>query len=218
MDVEALRDLWEEDLARAAAADPGYGSEAQLARAMGSAPIPILEVSPARTWLWSDLHLSDRAVVVTGREQFGGDVVRMNRHLLREWRRRVGPDDTILCLGDVAHPDAWRDPRLVLDVRACPGRRVLVLGNHDLGHRQDLRDVGFVEQHLAVLCDTDPVLALTHMPLRRVPLGAVNVHGHVHGGRSAAAPTARHLNAVVDRTDFAPVSLAEVLELAAALC
>ena len=42
------------------------------------------------------------------------------------------PDDTIICLGDVAHPDAWRDRRLVLDIRDCPGKRVLVLGNHDL--------------------------------------------------------------------------------------
>ena len=55
----------------------------------------------------------------------------MNRHLLAEWRRLVGPDDTIICLGDVAHPDAWRDPRLMLDLRGCPGHRVLVLGNHD---------------------------------------------------------------------------------------
>ena len=55
----------------------------------------------------------------------------MNRHLLREWSRRVHADDTIICLGDVAHPEAWRDRRLVLDVRNCPGERVLVLGNHD---------------------------------------------------------------------------------------
>ena len=30
----------------------------------------------------------------------------MNRHLLSEWSRRVHADDTIICLGDVAHPDA----------------------------------------------------------------------------------------------------------------
>ena len=37
----------------------------------------------------------------------------MNHHLLREWTRRVHADDTIICLGDVAHLDAWRDRRLV---------------------------------------------------------------------------------------------------------
>ena len=30
----------------------------------------------------------------------------MNRQLLREWSRRVHAADTIICLGDVAHPDA----------------------------------------------------------------------------------------------------------------
>ena len=55
----------------------------------------------------------------------------MNRHLLREWSRRVHAADTIICLGDVAHPDAWRDRHLVLDVRNCPGERILVLRNHD---------------------------------------------------------------------------------------
>ena len=44
--------------------------------------------------------------------------------------------------------------------------------------------------------------------------GAVNVHGYVHGRRSAPPATSRHLNVAVDRTDYAPVSLAEVLELA----
>jgi hypothetical protein len=35
--------------------------------------------------------------------------------------RRVSADDTITCLGDLAHPDAWRGARLMLDVAECPG-------------------------------------------------------------------------------------------------
>ena len=40
-------------------------------------------------------------------------------------------------------------------LRRCPGRRLLVLGNHDVGDRERLRDVGFVDQQ-ATLCATDP--------------------------------------------------------------
>ena len=78
----------------------------------------------------------------------------------------------------------------MLDVRNCPGRRVLILGNHDVKDTEALRDAGFVEQHAAALCATEPALALTHMPLRRVPLTAINVHGHLHGvpAPSPAAP------------------------------
>ncbi|MCY3818917.1 MAG: hypothetical protein OXH52_06070 [Gammaproteobacteria bacterium] len=54
------------------------------------------------------------------------------------------PDETIICRGDVAHPDAWRNRRVVLEVRNCPGKRLLVLGNHDtIPTPGGLRDAGF---------------------------------------------------------------------------
>ena len=125
--------IWETDLELEAPADAGSGAgaEAQLARAMQGAAIPIIETPPERTWIWSDLHLDDRSVLFSWDRPFAY-VEQMNHHLLREWRRRVRPGDTIICLGDVAHPDAWRNRRLVLDVRGCPGQRLLILGNHDL--------------------------------------------------------------------------------------
>ena len=55
----------------------------------------------------------------------------MNHHLLREWRRRERSDDTIIRLDDVAHPDAWRDRRLVLEFETARVS-VLVLVNHDV--------------------------------------------------------------------------------------
>ena len=211
LEAEALRDLWETDLELEAPADAGSGAgaEAQLARAMQGAAIPIIETPPERTWIWSDLHLDDRSVLFSWDRPFAY-VEQMNHHLLREWRRRVRPGDTIICLGDVVHPDAWRNRRLVLDVRGCPGQRLLILGNHDLD-TEALHDAGFTEQHVAALCATDPPLALSHLPLRRVSPTAVNVHGHLHGGE---VPTGRHINVSVERTDYAPVGLTWVLELA----
>ena len=128
-DVEDLRALWEIDL-ELAGSDQG--------------PIPIITTVAEKTWVWSDLHLGDRGALQAFDRPFG-DVDQMNRHVLREWRRRVRSDDTIICLGDVAHPDAWRDRRLVLDIQDCPGKRVLVLGNHDL-NRAALREAGFATQ------------------------------------------------------------------------
>ena len=70
------------------------------------------------------------------------DVDEMNRHLLQEWSLRVREDATIICLGDVAHPNAWTDRRLMLDVRNCPGKRMLAIGNHDHDGRR-LQEEGF---------------------------------------------------------------------------
>ena len=115
----------------------------------------------------------------------------MDEHLLHEWRRRVQAGDTVICLGDVAHPAAWRHRSMVLDLRECPGERLLILGNHDVYDTEALREAGFTDQCTSALCATEPPLALTHVPLRRVPPTAINVHGHLHGA-PAPAPTPRH--------------------------
>ncbi len=89
---------------------------------------------------------------------------------------------------------------------------MLVFGNHDVHARGELAAPGFDQQDAAVVCDTDPVLVLTHSPLRRVPPNAVNVHGHLHGPPGL---TSRHLNVSVERTGYRPVPLTEVLSDAA---
>ena len=130
------------------------------------------------------------------------DVERMNRHLLREWTSRVRSDDTIIWVGDVAHPDAWDDRRLVLDIRNCPGERVLILGNHA---------AGFTTQYSLAVCATDPPLVLSHYPLHHLPVGATNVHGHLH---NRFEPTAWHINLAVEGTGYSPVGLVWVLDKA----
>ena len=207
--AEAVRDLWEAELELESPATTQTSEETRLATLMQEAPIPIISSPPERTWIWSDLHLADRAVLAAWNRPFR-NIDEMNRHLLREWSRRVHADDTIICLGDVAHPDAWHDRRLVLDVRNCPGGRVLVLGNHD-HDTEGLHDAGFGTMCVAALYASDPPLALSHLPLRRVPPTAVNVHGHIHRGK---APSRRHFNVSVERTDYAPVGLTWVLEQA----
>ena len=156
-DLEVVRDLLEFDLELA-------GSH--------QGPIPVITSPPEKTWIWSDLHLGDRSVLFAFDRPFH-DVDRMNGGAA------YGSDDTIICLGDVAHPDAWDDRRLVLDIQNCPGERVLILGNHDLD-REALREAGFTTQYSLALCATDPPLVLSHYPLHHLPVGAMNVHGHLH--------------------------------------
>ena len=64
---------------------------------------------------------------------------------------------------------------------------------------------------VAALYASDPPLALSHLPLQRVPPTAVNVHGHIH---AAEAPSLHHFNVSVERTDYAPVGLTWVLDQA----
>ena len=47
-----------------AATGNGAGADAQLARAMQGAAIPITETTPERTWIWAHLHLADRSILL----------------------------------------------------------------------------------------------------------------------------------------------------------
>ena len=146
-DIDGLARYWESELALAGSRETR---------------VPTIASPIGRTWIWSDLHPGDRGPLEAFDRPFA-DVPAMNRHLLARWCRRVQPGDTIICLGDVAHPDAWRDRRLVLDLRACPGERILILGDHDTDLRA-LAEAGFATQHRQALSEAEPTLALSHEP------------------------------------------------------
>ena len=82
------------------------------------------------------------------------------------------------------------------------------MGNHDVGQSDELDQAGFTERHWALLLDTDPLAALTHAPLKRRPIPAVNIHGHLHGAEDSSS---RHANVSVERTDYRPVRLSDML-------
>ena len=98
----------------------------------------------------------------------------------------------------------------MLDIRNCPGERVLILGNHDR-NREALRAAGFTTQYSLAVCATDPPLVLSHYPLQHLPVGAMNVHGHLH---NRFEPSAWHINLAVEGTGYSPVGLVWVLDKA----
>lgn len=98
----------------------------------------------------------------------------------------------------------------MLDIRNCPGERVLILGNHDR-NRDALRAAGFTKQYALAVCATDPPLVLSHYPLHHLPAGTMNVHGHLH---NQFEPIAWHSNPAVEGTGYSPVGLVWVLDKA----
>ena len=160
------------------------------------ARIPIIETAPETKWSWSDLHLADRdaAYLEPPIPDHPGD----DRHLPRSWSRRVRADDAIIFLGDVDHPDAWRDRRLILDFGQLPGQAPA--GAREPRPRPPgAADAGFDTMCTAALCLTNPPLPLSHVARRKVPTRAVNIRRYLHG---AEAPTSPHINVSVERTDY----------------
>ena len=108
----------------------------------------VLESPDDRTWVWSDLHLGHGNIIDYQRRPFDG-LGQMNEALWAAWHSTVGPDDTLVCVGDFAMASALCEATWAR-VRGAPGRsKILVVGNHDLSGQGRLRGRG-VSPHQGV--------------------------------------------------------------------
>ena len=163
-----------------------------------------------QTWLWSDLHLHHDNIIRYCDRPFKA-VGEMNDVIMGAWKGAVSPRDTMLCLGDVALAGA-SNAQHVTTIRAMPGYKVLVRGNHDFTRRGRALETGFDRVEMALVIEGDPRLILTHIPLDDVPAGSVNVHGHVHNNEGQTGP---YINVCVEQIGYCPISLDDVRRLAA---
>ncbi len=164
-------------------------------------------------WLWSDLHLGHENIIRYCARPFA-HAKEMDTALYHAWRRTVGPDDIMLCMGDIAMGGAVAE-RTWRRIEALPGRKILVIGNHDLTSGGRLRVAGFdLVCSLALLRNEDPPLIFTHMPLDAPPSGHVNIHGHLHNQKPLAGP---YINVAVEQLGYQPLALADARRLATAL-
>ena len=174
-------------------------------------PGTLRERDHAALWLWSDLHLGHALTIrVFGRPYATPE--EMDDALYGAWRRVVDPGDTVVILGDVSI--GGLSGRQLKRFRAAPGRKVLVLGNHEFDGSVGGHVAGFDEVYSTLYLPGSPELLLTHLPLRDVPAGCVNVHGHVH---MRAPSGTRHVNVAVEQTRYRPTPLPAVRRLAASL-
>ena len=125
---------------------------------------------PAIDWLITDTHFfHDRVVEFTGRPDDYVDVIMASlRHL-------VASQDTLYHLGDVIF---YRYERLKEMLDSVPGKKFLVMGNHDRKSRGWYCRNGFDGAFNAIQLGD---VLLTHRPVRPLPVGVrLNVHGHFH--------------------------------------
>ncbi len=169
----------------------------------------------ARLWIWSDLHFDDERIRRHAKRPFP-TIRTMNWALRDRWREAVAPHDTVVCAGDLG---GRRNifGRLKPPCANLPGRKVVVLGNHDFTRfRWRERPLGTDASVMTLVIDTDPPLLVAHVPLVVVPDGCVNVHGHHHDFR--ALETGPWINVSVEQTGYRPLDVrTQVLPLARVL-
>jgi calcineurin-like phosphoesterase family protein len=185
----------------------------------------------------SDLHIGhDRINELAGRPF--DSVNEMNNAIVDNWNARVGRDDVVWVLGDVAMGHINDSLRFI---ERLNGSKHLVPGNHDRcfsqyrknGPREAdfelYRAVGFkVHPEYVQFAATSrargvEVWNLCHFPytgdsgdvdryadLRPRDTGQILLHGHIHRMQKIRG---RQVHVGVDAWDFAPASLDEIVEL-----
>src|SRR5262249_578800 len=134
------------------------------------------------------------------------NVAEMNDAMASAWRSVVRQNDDIIVIGDFAHRADPAELRKLFD--SLPGRKHLVIGNHD--GTQTLSLPWTSTHHLCCTSLDSTRVVLCHYPMLSWPnsrKGALQLYGHHHGkipGNQQSADIG------VDVMGLTPVRLAQV--------
>lgn len=173
-------------------------------------------------WFTSDPHFGHANVIDYCDRPFAS-VDHMDAALIKSYHARIGPDDTVWCLGDFSF---HKGPRTKSILASLPGTWHLVQGNHDKGGTisAGFASVQWFKRLTAphALPDGTPPIVMSHFPFLTwwgSHRGSTCLHGHAHGNLPPS-PGVRRLDVGVDaqyqRTrKYEPISLEEVTALLA---
>ncbi len=161
---------------------------------------------------WSDLHINHTNIIKYASRPFE-TVDHMNQVMLGNYWNAVTDKDVVVFGGDVAFGDLEVAKELL---RNLPGKKVLVLGNHDFDKNQcifrdykifDITTMAFSFQKK--IEDLNFNVLVTHYPIApdALPINTINIHGHIH----QHLPNEKNINMSVEHTNFSPIVMDELI-------
>jgi len=170
----------------------------------------------SKVWIVSDTHFGHESMYSKFVDPATGLSVRPwaknaseGDAIMRElWNSRVGPNDKVYHLGDVAIPR-----RGLACMDGLHGRKILIRGNHDIFKMADYTPYFADIRGTHKQADT----ILTHYPIHTesIPHWCRGVlHGHTHHAivtlEDGVTPDTRFQNVCVEHTAWAPIEFEEV--------
>ena len=158
-------------------------------------------------WLISDTHFGHENIITYCARPFAS-AAEMDEAMVARWNDTVKPPDHVYHLGDAV----MRRANLAI-VKRLNGHKRLVRGNHDIFRTKEYINAGFQE-----ICGVRVLsnVLCSHFPIHPESLGrfAGNAHGHIH---EKPSPAGKYLNLSVERINYTPVALEEVVARLAAI-
>lgn len=164
------------------------------------------------TFFTSDTHWGHKNIIKYSNRPFA-DVDEMNEAMIERWNSRVGPEDIVYHLGDIAFMPAKRFEgiayRLNGIIHVCPG-------NHDPDDLLALDRWASVTPYREIYADNKKVI-MCHYAMRvwnKSHRGALMLYGHSHGSLPGSNQS---LDVGVDCWDYYPVTIREITDRMATL-
>ena len=131
-------------------------------------------------------------------------VEEMDEHMIERWNAVVRDGDKVYHLGDVSFDRAG----FAATMSRLKGSKRLILGNHD-----DIKRFRMYEHFKKIALwrifkEHDFVASHVPLPPDQFRKVGYNLHGHIH---EKPEPSGRHICVCVERTDYTPVHLDEIL-------
>lgn len=170
------------------------------------------DIDPTTTYIVSDTHFGHENI-----KAFCHRPSDVESTMIENWARAVGPDDTLLHLGDLSYKSNSFFKNVIAP-HLTGKRKLIVLGNHDRQRFSFYRDSGFQIAQPFQIDYRDHVIQFSHYPWnpeydegREPPENVVRVHGHIHNNgytRSALIPfVRRQINMSAEQTKYTPINL-----------
>ena len=181
-------------------------------------------------WITSDPHYNHKNICrsVTNWRTQDGDVPtyntrdfqsidQMNNALVNNINSKVGQDDTLIMLGDIAF-GGFESIGKFLDRLVCKNIH-LVLGNHDhhiRNNRENIQEFFIsVSDYLQVRIN-DQDFVLSHYPFASwngLNKGVIHLHGHVHLSNQNKWGNGKRLDVGVDGNGYFPYKITEIVHM-----
>lgn len=137
-----------------------------------------------KTWFTADLHFGHKNILQYCKDTRKVDSIdKMDSAIIANWQRDVSPEDEVYIVGDMFFCQPERAVEILVQL---PGRKHLVLGNHDrvvVNNLQVSAEFKSISQYKTVNIDGKYVV-MFHYPIvqyDKMHYGAIHLYGHVHG-------------------------------------
>ncbi len=159
----------------------------------------------------SDTHFGHWFAVWFSKRPFK-NIKEMNKALIDNWNSRIKDEDLVVIVGDFFAGNKLFCKYLLSNLK---GEKILIKGNHDFKFRYKklMNSKDFKIYNKMEFSLDGYHFILTHKPMRKVPDGAINIHGHHHRKLLPSKyKKDKYFNVAVDHNDFKPISIEEIVE------